>query len=89
MHTPPGTPSQLSERVASEIRAEMARRGITQSTLADRLGENQAWVSRRIASGLGIKIPLDLNDVERIADVLNLPAGQLVERATTGAAVGS
>ena len=80
MHTTPAT-SQLSELVASEIRAEMGRRGITQSILAERLGENPAWVSRRITSGTR-KLPLDLDELERVADALGLSAPALIERAT-------
>ena len=85
MHTPPtANPSQLSERVASEIRAEMARRGITQSTLAERLGEHQPWVSRRINPTR--RAPISVDDLERIARVLDVSADDLVKRAL-GAAV--
>lgn len=82
MHTPTETPSTLSERVASEIRAEMGRRGITQSTLATSLGESQPWLSRRISSRPGVKIQIDLYDLERIAAVLDLTAGDLIARAS-------
>ena len=79
MQTTADTHSQLSERVASEIRAEMARRNISQSTLAAELGKDQAWLSRRLARRSGISMSLD--DLERIASSLGLDAGQLIERA--------
>ena len=81
MHTPTRTPSQLSERVASEIRAEMARKGISQSNLAVSLGESQSWLSRRTNTGPG-RTPLDLNDLERIAAALEVTANDLIVRAT-------
>lgn len=81
MHTPTAaTGPTLSESVASEIRAEMGRKGITQSTLAVELGESQPWLSRRINSGAG-RTPLDVNDLDRIAAALGLSAADLVTRA--------
>lgn len=71
------TAPTLSAAVASEIRGEMARRGLLQSTLAERLNEHPTWVSRRIAG----RIPLDLNDLERIAGALDVDPFQLLDRA--------
>lgn len=85
MQTPTGTASQLSERVASEIRAEMARHGIAQSTLAERLGENPQWLSRRLSRRGGI--PLSVDDVDRIAKALAIDPLALIERADAGRVV--
>lgn len=78
MDNPPPTSPQLSELVADEIRAEMSRRRITQSILADRLHEHPTWVSRRLT---GRRIPLSLDDVERIAAVLDVSPQSLFDRA--------
>ena len=69
MHVATDTDSTLSESVASEIRAELARQRITQSTLAERLGEAQTWVSRRVNPGSTRRQPLSLDDLVRIAAV--------------------
>lgn len=79
METPSETGQTLSWSVASEIRAEMARQGITQSILADRLTVTQMWVSRRINTDR--RTPITLDDLDRIAGALNLPAASLIERA--------
>ena len=79
MQTPTDADPQLSGSVASEIRAEMARRGITQSTLADGLGEHPTWVSRRINTRA--RSPINLDDLDRIARVLAVDPAELVKRA--------
>lgn len=71
MHDAPETSSQLSERVASEIRAVMARRGINQSTLAEKVGEHPTWVGRRINASTSRRAPITLDDLERIAVALD------------------
>lgn len=81
MHDEPETTSQLSELVASEIRAEMARRGINQSTLADKVGEHPTWVGRRVNAVTTRRAPITLDDLERIADALDLDPLTIVTRA--------
>lgn len=63
----------MAEVIAAEIRAEMARQGISQRELGERLGFTQAGVSRRL---LGQK-PLEVDDVERIAEALGVSMQQL------------
>jgi len=63
----------LNTRVAKEIRAEMARQGVTQTALAEVLGRNQAYVSERLT----FKTPLTLEVVEEIADVLQVRVERL------------
>jgi transcriptional regulator with XRE-family HTH domain len=64
-----GTDTELAaavradELIAAEIRAQLARARITQSTLAQRLGVSRAWVSRRLSG----EVPLSVGDVAVIA----------------------
>lgn len=74
-------PPDLNRRVAQEIRAEMARQGLDQQGLADRLNVSQAWVSRRISSRSTRSLPLTLHDVGRIADVLQMDPGEILTAA--------
>jgi transcriptional regulator with XRE-family HTH domain len=67
-------PDSLQTYVAAEIRAEMARRRITGQQLAGALGRSNAWISVRLAG----KQAIDLNDLERIADALDVSADQLL-----------
>ena len=67
------TSETLNERVAKEIRAEMAREGMTQWALAEQLGRNQAYVSDRLTC----KTPLTLDVIEEIALVLEVRVERL------------
>lgn len=67
----------LNSQVASEIRAMMARRGISGMRLARILGVSQPWVSTRLVGATAITI----NDVERIAEALGVRALDLFPRA--------
>jgi transcriptional regulator with XRE-family HTH domain len=74
----------LSDRAAEEIRAALARRRISGSELARRIGVSHTWVTNRLAGHREI----GLNDLQRIADALDaqvtdlLPA--LAKRSTEG-----
>lgn len=59
----------LQEVIAGEVRAELARQGLTQEELARRLDERQPWVSKRLTG----RVTVDAIDVERIADALGVP----------------
>ncbi len=65
--TPTRTAS-LSEHVAEEIRALLARRRTRQSQLARQLGVSEQWISVRLR---GVQ-PIDLNDLARIAEALDV-----------------
>ncbi len=65
---------RLNAAVAAEVRAIIARRGWRQSTLAERLGENEMWVSRRLRG----KQAITLGDLERIADALSIKPANLL-----------
>ncbi len=70
----------LSEYVAGEIRATMARRRISGRQLAALLGASQTWVSSRLSGAT----PIDLNDLARIAEALGTYPSELLPRATEG-----
>lgn len=68
MQSPP-----LHETVAAEVRAELARRKVSQTQIAMLLGISQAGVSRRL---LG-QTPMDVNEVAAIAEFLDIPVSAL------------
>lgn len=63
-----------TERVAAAVRAEMARRRVTQQTVADRLGITQMSVSRRLR-GL---TPFTAGEVLMVADLLGVDPATLM-----------
>ena len=67
----------LTEQVAEEVRALMARRKISGARIARELGVSDAWISYRLSG----KQPFDLNDIERIAAILEVDAIDLVASA--------
>ncbi len=66
----------LSSVVASNARAECARRGWTQQMLADRLGMSRLAVSDRHRE----RTPWTLDEVARMADLFGLEVSELVAR---------
>lgn len=55
--------------VAAALRAEMARAGLTQGELAEKIGKRQWWVSYR-ATG---RVPCDVEDLALFAEALGVP----------------
>lgn len=66
--------SQLTGRVAEEIRAELGRKRMTQTALADLIGQSPMYVSRRLFDGTA----LTAGDVVAIARVLGVDVRQLL-----------
>jgi len=64
----------LTERVVMAIRIEMVRRGMKTSALAASIDEQYLWLQRRLT---GVT-PFLLEDVQRIADALEIPLTSLV-----------
>jgi transcriptional regulator with XRE-family HTH domain len=79
----------LPERVAREIRAELARQQMTQATLAAAMGKNEMYVSRRLGVQKDGRLPLDMTDLERIAEVLKVPASHFLGDPSTAPARAS
>ncbi|WP_422751377.1 helix-turn-helix domain-containing protein [Micromonospora sp. WMMD1219] len=67
----------LSEAVAEEIRVLLTRRRMSGRKLAQMLGVSPSWVSYRLTG----QQPIDLNDLQRIADVLGVTVIDLLPAA--------
>src|ERR1700750_1795731 len=67
----------LSELVAEEIRALLARRRMSGRQLAGMLGVSPSWVSYRLTGPQ----PIDLNDLQQIANAFDVPAIDLMPAA--------
>lgn len=59
--------------IGANVRAEMARRGISQTALAMRLQKSQTAVSKRLRG----ETPFDVNELATVAAALNVPMGAL------------
>lgn len=69
--------NDLAEVVPGQLRAELARRQITKSELAGKLNVSDMWVYRRLSGS----IPLNLRDLDRITEALDIDPRQLLGRA--------
>jgi transcriptional regulator with XRE-family HTH domain len=72
-----GRTQTFAEQVAAEIRAEMGRQQVSNAALAELLGVSEMWVSRK-KRGL---TPLTLDEVQRIAEVLDVEVAELLPSA--------
>ena len=66
----------LTQTIASGVRAEMARRGMSQQTLADKAGISQQTLSRRIR--VENPSPFDTDELDRVAAALDVTVEQLM-----------
>lgn len=71
---PQDDPRPLTERVAEEVRALMARQGVTQMQLVEVLHISQTGVSKRLR-GL---IPFDANEIGVLAEYFGVRPGELL-----------
>lgn len=71
-----------AERVATEIRAHLARQRKTQAQIAGHLGISQQAVSRRMSGAQ----PFDVDELHRVAAFLDVPVASLLG---TDAAAGA
>ncbi|MFG2054802.1 helix-turn-helix domain-containing protein [Micromonospora sp. NPDC048930] len=65
---------RLREQTAEEIRVLLARRRISAAELARRAGMKQSTLARRMTG----EIAFDLDDLEAIADVLDVSVTELL-----------
>jgi L-alanine-DL-glutamate epimerase-like enolase superfamily enzyme len=70
--------TEAERRVAGEIRAEIARQGLTQRAVAERCARSGQWLSYKLNGTSAITIA----DVELIARVLNVPAAKFLAPPT-------
>lgn len=75
----------LRERAAEEIRVLLARRKISGSELARKVGVTQPYISRRLNG----EVAFDLDDLERIAAVLDVDVTDLIPRRREGRIVAT
>lgn len=73
METETRAPISLSASVGKEIRKLLIDLDMALVDLAARMGENEMWVSRRLRGS----VPIDLNDLERIARALHVDIAEL------------
>jgi len=71
------TTTTTANRIAANVRAEMGRRQITQTGLADVLNLSQTAVSRRLSG----QVPFNVEELARIAAALNVDLSVLVDAA--------
>ena len=62
-------------RIADNVRAEMARTGLSQTALAERISLSQTALSRRLSGGM----PFDVRELDEIANALDVSLTTLVE----------
>lgn len=82
-HRVTSTPSEPTERcgdIPGAIRAEAARQNISRRHLAQQLGENRAWVDRRLTG----RVAVTVEELCRIADVLGVRPLDLVPKVVAG-----
>lgn len=76
------TPNQV---VATNVRAILSANDVDQAWLADALGQNQMWLSRRLSDSNAATFSTD--EVAQVAEILNVPVGDLfIDRRTVAPA---
>jgi len=66
-----------AESVAAEVRAALARRQITQTTLAEVTGRSQAYWSRRLSG----RQPMSVDDLSTVAEIAAVPLASFLDAA--------
>lgn len=64
----------VRDHVAGVLRAEMARRKLTQREMGARCGRSHQWVTDRLNG----KTPCNVDDLELLASVLGIPVAQFL-----------
>lgn len=72
--TPPAPPFTMREAICAELKAHMARRGLRQRHIAQALGVDQQWVSRRLNGDVHFSI----DDLEAFCAVMNIDVKDLL-----------
>ena len=68
--------SNIRYEVAALVRAEMARQGIRNVALGERIGKNEVWVSRHVR--LNPTQDFTLPELETVARALGVPLSTLI-----------
>lgn len=64
----------ITERVAANVRAEMARNNATQTDLAEVLDLPQSSISARVRG----RVPFRLDEIELLSAFLDVPLSELI-----------
>lgn len=72
----------LPQYVAAEVRAQLARKRISGTALAEKMNVSGAYISRRLTG----EVPFDVADLEQIGQILDVPAIRFLEDADRSAA---
>lgn len=64
----------------ANVRAEIARRGVTQAAISEAIGVSQSQFSKRLQG----RIAFDINELASIAHVLDVPLTDLIPREKAG-----
>ncbi len=68
-HDPPLSEVERNKRIGTEVRVEMARRGVKQTTLAREVfGQSQQWFWDRISG----RVPFSVTEILDVADYLGV-----------------
>ena len=70
--------STFTQRVAAELRAEAARKQVTQMAVAASVGRPQTTVSRWLSG----TTPLTVDAIEALCEALGISVGDLIARAS-------
>ena len=65
---------RIATRIGANVRAEMARRGIVQQTLADELDISRQSLSNRLAGVMAFRA----DELVKVADFLGVPVERLL-----------
>jgi transcriptional regulator with XRE-family HTH domain len=68
----------LSRAIKNSINAELTRQGMSQRELARRLGVRQPYLWKRVATGTRADKDFTPSELERIAEILDVPITQLI-----------
>lgn len=74
-------PSTVNDRVARNVRAEIARNGYSQTSFAAKLGRTQTSFSRRMTG----EVPFTVDELNEIAQALGVTMSALIEDASEAA----
>jgi hypothetical protein len=68
-HDPPLSEAERNKRIGTEVRVEMARRGVKQTQLArEKFGQSQQWLWDRISG----RVPFSVTELIDVADYLGV-----------------